>query len=76
MRSTMLCLSGFVLYFRWVPLRDQLIYMALDSLWCQDLAFKCVVYKFTPTDAQNTMGTKLMLVHRKLMIEGSTDHLY
>ena len=23
--------------------------------------------KFTPTDAQNTMGTKLMLVHRKLM---------
>ena len=75
MRSTMLCLSGFVLYFRWVPLRDQLIYMALDSLWCQDLAFKCVVYKFTPTDAQNTMGTKLMLVHRKLMIAGSTDQL-
>ena len=40
MRSTMLCLSGFGLYFRWVPLRDQPIYMALDSLWCQDLSIQ------------------------------------
>ena len=32
--------------------------------------------KFTPTDAQNTMGTKLMLVHLKLMIAGSADQLY
>ena len=64
----MLCLSGFELYFRWVPLRDQPICMALDSLWCQDLGSNCIVYKFTPTDTQNTMGTKLMLVqlvHRK-----------
>ena len=72
----MLCLSGFEPYFRWVPLRYQPIYMALDSLWCQDLACKCIVHKFTPSDAQNTMGTKLMLVHRKLMIAGSTDQLY
>ena len=57
----MLCLSGFEPYFRWVPLRYQPIYMALDSLWCQDLASKCIVHKFTPSDAQNTMGTKLML---------------
>ena len=69
-------LSGFEPYFRWVPLRYQPIYMALDSLWCQDLASKCIVHKFTPSDAQNTMGTKLMLVHRKLMIAGSTDQLY
>ena len=32
--------------------------------------------KFTPTDVSNTMGAKLMLVHRKLMIAGSTDQLY
>ena len=57
----MLCLSGLKLYFRWMPLRDQPIYMALDSLWCQDLASKRIVYKFTPTDGQNTMGTKLIL---------------
>ena len=57
----MLCLSGLKLYFRWMQLRDQPIYMALDSLWCQDLASKRIVYKFTLTDGQNTMGTKLML---------------
>ena len=57
----MLCLSGLKLYFRWMPLRDQPIYMALDSLWCQDLASKRIVYKFTLTDGRNTMGTKLML---------------
>ena len=32
--------------------------------------------KFTPTDAQNKIGTKLMLVHRKLIIAGSTEQLY
>ena len=56
----MLCLSGFEVYFRWVPLRYQPIYIALDSLWCQDLSIQ-VQYKFTPTDAQNKMDTKLML---------------
>ena len=51
----------FEVYFRWVPLRYHPIYMALDSLWCQDLSIQVQVNKFTPTDAQNTMGTKLML---------------
>ena len=57
------------LYGSWFPL------VSGFSLECLK-AFKCIVYKFIPTDAQNTMSTKLMLVHRKLMIAGSTDHLY
>ena len=36
----MLCLSGLEAYSRWVPLRDQPIYMALDSLWYQDLSIQ------------------------------------
>ena len=36
----MQCLSGFEVYFRWVTLRDQPIYIALDSLWCQDLSIQ------------------------------------
>ena len=41
---------------------------------CKTVAGSKPYDKFTPTDAQNTMGTKLMLVHRKLMIAGSTDN--
>ena len=43
---------------------------------CKTVAGSKPYDKFTPTDAQNTMGTKLMLVHLKLMIAGSTDQLY
>ena len=35
---------------------------------CKTVAGSKHYDEFTPTDAQNTMGTKLMLVHRKLMI--------
>ena len=42
---------------------------------CKTVAESKHYNKFTPTDAQNTMSTKLMLVHRKLMIAGSTDQL-
>ena len=40
---------------------------------CKTVAGSKHCYKFTPTDAQNTIGTKHMLVRRKLMITGSTD---
>ena len=43
---------------------------------CKTVAGSKHYDKFTPTDAQNTMGTEIMLVHRKLMIAGSTDQLY
>ena len=35
---------------------------------CKTVAGSKHYDKFTPADAQNTMGIKLMLVHRKLMI--------
>ena len=34
---------------------------------CKTVAGSKHYDKFTPTDAQNTIGTKLMLVHRKLI---------